>query len=44
MALDTTTHKIYLPSAKFGPLVEGQRRPQMIPGTFKILVFGTGQK
>lgn len=43
MALDTATHKIYLPTAKFGPPVEGQRRPPMIPGTFNILVYGTGQ-
>jgi hypothetical protein len=40
MALDPTTHKIYLPTAKFEPPVEGERRPRIIPGTFKILVYG----
>jgi len=44
MALDPATHKIYLPSAQFEPPVEGQRRPKMIPGTFKILVYGMDQK
>jgi len=45
MALDPTTHRIYLPTAKFGPQPEPangerRRRPPMIPGTFKILVYG----
>ena len=40
MALDPTTHKIYLATAKFEAPAEGQRRPRMIPGTFKILVYG----
>jgi YVTN family beta-propeller protein len=40
MTLDPKTHRIYLPAAKFGPRVEGQRRPPMIPGTLKILVYG----
>ncbi len=44
MALDPATHKIYLPTAKFGPLPESangeRRRPPMIPGSFKILVYG----
>jgi hypothetical protein len=45
MALDPTTHKIYLAAAKFEAPAEpppgGQRqRPKMIPDTFKILVFG----
>jgi len=39
MALDPKTHRIYLPAAKFGPRVEGQRRPPMIPGSLKILVY-----
>jgi len=43
MALDPTTHKIYLAAAKFEPPAEGQRRPRMIPGTFKILVYGMGK-
>lgn len=40
MALDPTTHRIYLPAAKFGPRVEGQKRPPMIPGSLKLLVYG----
>jgi DNA-binding beta-propeller fold protein YncE len=45
MALDPKTHKIYLPSAQFEPQPEpaaGERRqrPKMVPGTFKILVYG----
>ncbi|HLX96137.1 MAG TPA: YncE family protein [Verrucomicrobiae bacterium] len=47
MALDPVTHKIYLPTAKFGPLPESangeRRRPPMIPGSFKILVYGMDQ-
>ena len=42
MALDTRSHRIYLPTAQFGPTpaptAENPRpRPQMIPGTFTIL-------
>jgi hypothetical protein len=45
MALDPSTHKIYLATAKFGAQPESangerRRRPPMIPGTFKILVYG----
>jgi len=52
MALDPATHKIYLPTAQFESStnspnastnqVAGARRqrPKMIPGTFKILVYG----
>ena len=44
MALDPTTHRIYLATAKFGALPESandeRRRPPIIPGTFKILVYG----
>ena len=48
MAVDPATHKIYLPCAKFEPAAEQQpgaprQRPKMIPGTFKILVYGMGQ-
>jgi DNA-binding beta-propeller fold protein YncE len=45
MAVDPTSHRIYLPAAEFGPVPEarpGQRvRPPMIPGSFRILVVGT---
>jgi YVTN family beta-propeller protein len=40
MALDPATHKIYLASAKFETPEPGQRRGKIIPGTFKILVYG----
>jgi DNA-binding beta-propeller fold protein YncE len=46
MALDPTTHKIYLASAKFGaasdqPSGGKKGRPSVVPGTFKVLVYGT---
>ena len=45
MALDPKTHKIYLTTAEFGPAPEAtQETPKparpMLPGTFKVLVFG----
>ena len=45
MALDPTTHRIYLASAQFEAStnqVAGapRQRPRMVPGTFKILVYG----
>ncbi len=46
MALDITTHKIYLGSAKFEPAREqpagGKKkgRPSVVPDTFKVLVYG----
>jgi DNA-binding beta-propeller fold protein YncE len=40
MALDPATHNIYLATAKMEPPAEGQRRGKIIPGTFKILVYG----
>jgi DNA-binding beta-propeller fold protein YncE len=46
IALDPSTHKIYLPCADYEATTNtttaaGQRRrPAMIPGTFKILVYG----
>jgi YVTN family beta-propeller protein len=47
MTLDPKTHNIYLPSAKFElqPVpAAGERpqRPKMIPGSFKVLVYGMG--
>jgi DNA-binding beta-propeller fold protein YncE len=48
MALDPQTHKIYLASAEFEPApaaqAGGQRpRPKVVPGTFKILIYGLEQ-
>jgi DNA-binding beta-propeller fold protein YncE len=44
MTIDPATHKIYLASAKFEAPAEGQRRGKMVPGTFKILVYGPGKE
>src|SRR5437868_4564421 len=41
IALDRSSHLIYLPAAEFEALEPGQKgRPKMKPGTFQILVFG----
>ncbi|MDB6057096.1 MAG: hypothetical protein JWO95_940, partial [Verrucomicrobiales bacterium] len=40
MTLDPKTHRVYLAAAKFGKAPQGQRRPPMVPGSFKVLVFG----
>lgn len=43
IALDPTTHKIYLPTAQFEAQEQksdgARKRPRMISGTFKILVY-----
>ena len=38
MGLDPTTHRIFLASAKFGPVPPGGRRGPVLPDTFAILV------
>ncbi len=43
MTLDPQTHRIYLASAKFeapSPDSGERRRPRIVPGSFKILVYG----
>jgi YVTN family beta-propeller protein len=41
IALDPKTHLLYLPTADFEPLAEGQKgRPKMIPGSFSVLAVG----
>jgi signal transduction histidine kinase len=45
MTLDPKTHRIYLAAATFGPAPEQaqgapRRRPPIVPGTFKVLVYG----
>ncbi|MEP7145336.1 MAG: YncE family protein [Ferruginibacter sp.] len=41
LALDKTTHLIYLPTAEFEPMAAGEKgRPKMKPGTFQVLVVG----
>jgi len=41
LAIDPVSHKLYLVTAKFAPAAEGSgKRPAMLPGTFKLLVYG----
>jgi len=42
MALDPTTHRIYLASARFDPPAAGavSARPKMIAGSMKMLIYG----
>ncbi len=44
MTLDPKTHRIYLSTAKFEEATAGseggRQRPKMVPGTFKVLVYG----
>jgi YVTN family beta-propeller protein len=48
MALDPTTHRIYLASAEFNPppagAAPGRGRATMVPNSMKILVFGLNGK
>jgi hypothetical protein len=39
MALDSQTHKIYLPSARMEGPASGEKRPRIVPNTFKIMVY-----
>jgi len=44
MTLDSKTHKLYLPTAEFGPAAKATEanphpRPAILPGTFRILIF-----
>ncbi|HLG87653.1 MAG TPA: YncE family protein [Alphaproteobacteria bacterium] len=40
-ALDPKTGKLYLPTADFKPPAPGEKRHQVVPGTFRILIVGT---
>ncbi len=41
MALDTKTHRLFLPAADFkAPADQPKARPTMVPGTFSILIYG----
>ncbi len=40
IAIDERSGRVYLPTAKFGPVTTPGRRPPMLPGTFQILVVG----
>jgi DNA-binding beta-propeller fold protein YncE len=39
MAVDPSSHRVFLPTAELGPPAEGQSRPSIKPGTFEILVY-----
>ncbi len=40
MILDPSTHRIYLGAARFDSASAGQKRPAVVPGSFKVLVYG----
>lgn len=40
LALDPLEHNLYLATAKFAPATKGRHPGQVIPDTFKILVYG----
>ena len=43
LAVDPVRHKLYLASAKFeAPPAGTKQRPKMVPGSFKLLVYGYG--
>jgi len=48
MALDPATHRLYLPTAQYGPppanAAPGRGRATMVPNTMKILVYGLNGK
>jgi DNA-binding beta-propeller fold protein YncE len=39
MGLDATNHRLYVVSAKFGPVPAGGRRGPVLPGTFALMVI-----
>ncbi len=43
MAVDTSSHRIFLPTAELGPPAEGQTRPSIKPGSFEILVYAPSE-
>jgi DNA-binding beta-propeller fold protein YncE len=44
LAVDPSTHLVYLPTAEFNPPAPGERRPTMKPGTFMVAVVGPAAK
>src|SRR3984893_4028768 len=38
LAVDQSTHKLYLPTREFAPKKKGEFRPSIIPGSFQVLV------
>jgi len=48
MALDPTTHRIYMPTAQFAPAPSpspgaSPARPSIVPNTLKLLVYGPAE-
>ncbi len=43
MGVDPTTHRLFVASAKFGPVPAGGRRGPLVPGSFAILVIERGK-
>jgi len=39
MGIDPTNHRIFVVSAKFGPIPPGQRRGPVLPGSFTLMVI-----
>jgi DNA-binding beta-propeller fold protein YncE len=39
MGLDPTNHRVFVVSAKFGPVPTGARRGPVLPGTFAVMVI-----
>ena len=39
MGLDPSNHRVYVASAKFGPVPAGGRRGAVVPGSFAVLVI-----
>jgi YVTN family beta-propeller protein len=44
IALDPVSHRLYLPTARFGPAESGHTRPPILPGTFEVLVVSPPQQ
>jgi DNA-binding beta-propeller fold protein YncE len=42
MGLDPTNHRVFLVSAKFGPVPAGGRRGPVLPGTFSMMTIESG--
>ena len=40
IALDPKTHRIYLPTADFGPPPTAGARPSIVPNTMRLLIYG----
>lgn len=41
IALDPATHRIYLPTADFGPAASAGGRPSIVPNSMRLLVYGS---